>query len=95
MSFLVAGHGDYPQVQWDLQKPPDMNKLAKWTLCVELGGGIQEWKKGFEGVKAWFDAGGKEYLSRIHKVRFRRGQCLLRLVNGDLLDIYACTRVRV
>ena len=36
--------------------------------------------KALQGLKAWLDAGGREYLSKLQKARFKRKQWLTRLV---------------
>jgi hypothetical protein len=50
------------------------------ATAKRMASGQQE--KAMKGLKAWLDAGGKEYLSKLHKARFRRRQWLKRMVSG-------------
>jgi hypothetical protein len=38
-------------------------------------------EKALAGLRAWLDAGGRKYLSDLHKARFKRRQWLKRMVN--------------
>jgi len=48
------------------------------ATAKRMASGQQE--KALAGLKAWLDAGGREYLSKLHKARFRRWQWMKRLV---------------
>jgi hypothetical protein len=46
---------------------------------MRMASGQQE--KALAGLRAWLDAGGRKYLSDLHKARFKRRQWLKRMVN--------------
>jgi len=50
------------------------------ATAKRMASGQQE--KALAGLKAWLDAGGREYLSKLHQARFKRRQWLKRIVNG-------------
>jgi hypothetical protein len=52
--------------------------IAKAT-AMRMASGQQE--KAMAGLRAWLDAGGRKYLSDLHKARFKRRQLLKRVVN--------------
>ena len=54
-------------------------KAIAEATAKRMASGQQE--KALKGLKAWLDAGGREYLSKLHKARFRRRQWLKRMVN--------------
>ena len=49
------------------------------ATAMRMASGQQE--KALAGLKAWLDAGGRDYLSKLHKARFRRRPWLKRMVN--------------
>jgi len=55
-------------------------KAIAEATAKRMASGQQE--KALKGLKAWLDGGGREYLSKLHKARFKRKQWLKRLVNG-------------
>jgi len=55
-------------------------KAIAEATAKRMASGQQE--KALKGLKAWLDAGGREYLSKLHKDRFKRRQWLKRMVNG-------------
>jgi hypothetical protein len=55
-------------------------KAIAEATAKRMASGQQE--KALKGLKAWLDAGGREYLSKLHKARFRRRQWMKRMVNG-------------
>jgi len=55
-------------------------KAISKATAKRMASGQQE--KALAGLRAWLDAGGREYLSNLHKARFKRRQLLKRLVNG-------------
>jgi len=55
-------------------------KAISEATAKRMASGQQE--KALKGLKAWLDAGGREYLSKLHKARFKRRQWLKGLVNG-------------
>ena len=55
-------------------------KAIAEATAKRMASGQQE--NALAGLRAWLDAGGREYLSKLHKARFRERQRLNRLVNG-------------
>ena len=49
------------------------------ATAMRMASGQQE--KALAGLRAWLDAGGRKYLSDLHKARFKRRQWLKRMVN--------------
>ena len=49
------------------------------ATAMRMASGQQE--KALAGLRAWLDAGGRKYLSDLHKARFKRRQGLKRMVN--------------
>jgi hypothetical protein len=49
------------------------------ATAMRMASGQQE--RALAGLRAWLDAGGRKYLSDLHKARFKRRQWLKRMVN--------------
>lgn len=50
------------------------------AIALRMASGQQ--KKALAGLRAWLDAGGRKYLSDLHKARFKRRQWLKRISSG-------------
>jgi hypothetical protein len=61
-------------------RTPEGRKAVSEATAKRMASGQQE--KSLAGLKAWLDAGGREYLSKLHKARFRRRQWLKRMLDG-------------
>jgi hypothetical protein len=55
-------------------------KAIAESTAKRMASGQQE--KALKGLKAWLNAGGREYLSKLHKARFRRRQWRKRMGSG-------------